>query len=416
MKLIKKMFRDKKKKIRRIGTRIYLIVKKVYFFIIPRSVRMIVGKVDQNLILLDSPYYKDNVKVLAEYISTHKPKYKIICFIEKNQPVQKHKNIKFIRRSYTARDKNAYSMAAYYYALKAKYVFYTHSFKWAGDKNKDQVIVNLWHGSGYKGGESATIAHNFDFMMVPGEIFIRSKAEFFKCEESKILTLGYPRYDLFHTDDNTLTNAFFKKLNIDLTKDKVVMWLPTFVPDEYLLVYEDPLPYLYSGIPVIESLDQAIELDEFCQQNGIKLLLKKHNLRYSTSPLDKYLDCLKNIIILSDEEFKVYDIELYDLLPLTNGLISDFSSVAVDYLLLNKPVAYVLRDIEDYRKTRGFVFENPLDYMPGEHVYTLEDLKMFLKDVSQGKDKHQKIRSDKLPVMHNITDNYSQRIVAYFDL
>ena len=416
MKFNRRMPQSIKRKTKHLKKLMYEKIKSAYFFIVPRSIRFIAGKVDPNLILLDSPYYRDNVKVLAEYIAENKPQYRIICFIDKEQPVKKCEKIKFIRRAYQAGDKNAYSLAAYYYALKAKYVFYTHSFKWAGDKNKDQVIVNLWHGSGYKGGEPATVAHNFDFMMVPGEIFIRSKAEFFDCEESKILTLGYPRYDLFHAKDNTVPNTFFKKLNIDLAIEKVVIWLPTFVPDNYLLIYEDPIPYFYSGIPLIESLDQAIELDEFCQSNNIRILLKKHNLRYSTVPLDKYLMKLKNITILSDEAFNVYNIELYDLLPFTDGLISDFSSVAVDYLLLNKPLAYILKDIEGYRKTRGFVFEDPLAYMPGDHVYTFEDLKSFILNVSKGEDKYQKLRADKMPMMHNTTDSYSKRILDYFNL
>jgi CDP-glycerol glycerophosphotransferase (TagB/SpsB family) len=416
MKLIKKVMKSKKKKMTMLNARIYRIVKKVYFLIIPKSVRLIVGKVNQNLILLDSPYYKDNIKVLAEYILEHKPQYKVICFVEKDQPIEKHKNMKFIRRSYRAGDKNAYSIAAYYYGLKAKYVFYTHSFKWVGEKNDGQIIINLWHGSGYKGGEQSTIEHNFDFMMVPGNVFIKSKAEFFNCEESKILTLGYPRYDLFNKKCESINTKFFEKLNINLQEDKLIIWLPTFVPDEYLLTYENPLPYIFSGFPLIENLNQAIELDEFCQKNKIKLLVKKHNLRYSVTPLDNHLEKFKNIMILSDEEFKIYNIELYELLPFTAGLISDFSSVSVDYMLLDKPIAYTLSDIEDYKKTRGFVFDNPLEYMPGDHVYTFEQLKCFMLDVVNGLDKHQALRHNKMETMHNITDNYSKRILDYFNL
>lgn len=416
MKLIKKMIRSISIKMKVIRTRIYLVVKEVYFWVVPRGVRLVVGKVNQNLILLDSPYYKDNVKVLAEYISKNKPQYKVICFIDKDQPVQKHKNIKFVRRAYTAKDKNAYSVMAYYYALKSQHVFYTHSFKWAGEKNDEQVIVNLWHGSGYKGGEQSTIEHIFDYMMVPGHIFIKPKAEFFDCEESKILTLGYPRYDLLKEKCASVNTKFFEKFNINQKADKILIWLPTFIPDEYLLTYENPLSYIFSGFPLIENLKQAIELDEFCKKNKIKLIIKKHNLRYSKTPLDNHLMKFKNIIILSDEEFKIYNIELYELLPFTDGLVSDFSSVTVDYLLLDKPVAYTVNDIEDYKKTRGFVFDNPLEYMPGEHIYTFEQLKSFMMDVTQGIDKHQKLRHEKIEVMHHITDNYSKRILDYFNL
>lgn len=416
MKLMRKMKVKIRNKMKRIRFGLYLLIKKVYFRVIPISVRLIVGKVNQKLILLDSPYYKDNVKVLAEHISKNKPEYKVICFIEKGQSVTKARNIKFIRRAYTAGDKNAYSIAAYYYALKAKYVFYTHSFKWVGKKNNEQVIVNLWHGSGYKGGEASTIDHEFDYMMVPGELFVKSKAKFFDCEESKILTLGYPRYDLFKEKNISVGSKFFDEFGINQDEEKLLIWLPTFVPDNYLLTYTNPIAYIFSGIPLIESLKQAVELDDFCQKNKIKLIVKKHNLRYSKTPLDKHLMKLKNIFVLSDEEFKFYGIELYELLPFTDALISDYSSVSVDYLLLNKPIAFTVGDMDDYKKTRGFVIENPLDYMPGEHVYTLAHLKSFMINVVQGVEKHHNWRKESMKVMHNVSDGYSERILDYFNL
>jgi|GEM_PF-1537977 len=405
-----------KKAIRRVAVLLYRAVRKIYFGVIPRVVRLIVDKVDPNLILLDSPYYKDNVKVLAEYILEHKPHYTVVCFIDKKQSPEANKSIKFIRRAYTAGEKNAYSISAYYYALKAKHIFYTHSFKWVGKRNNGQVIINLWHGSGYKGGGANDSSHIFDYMMVPGDIFVQSKAEFFSCEKSKILTLGYPRYDLFKEKKHASSEEFLKKFNIDLKDSKLVIWLPTFIPVEYLPVYENPASYHYSGLPLLENLDQALELDSFCEEQQIKLLVKKHNLRYFETPLDNHLEDLKNLIILSDESFKQFQIELYDLLPITSGLISDFSSVAVDYLLLDKPIAYVLKDLEDYRKTRGFVFDNPLEYMPGHHIYHINDLKNFILDVTQGNDKYQKIRKEKMPFMHNQTENYSQRIIDHFNL
>lgn len=58
-------------------------------------------------------------------------------------------------------------------------------------------------------------------------------------------------------------------------------------------------------------------------------------------------------------------IKLYELIGISDGLLSDYSSVAVDYLLLDRPLGYVLADYNIYKEKRGFVFEDPLEYMPG---------------------------------------------------
>lgn len=37
-------------------------------------------------------------------------------------------------------------------------------------------------------------------------------------------------------------------------------------------------------------------------------------------------------------------------------MISDYSSIVFDYLLLDRPVIYLIPDYEEYRSQRGFVF------------------------------------------------------------
>lgn len=77
-----------------------------------------------------------------------------------------------------------------------------------------------------------------------------------------------------------------------------------------------------------------------------------------------------------------------------DGLISDYSSIAVDYMLLDRPLGYVLTDLESYRNTRGFVFENPEAYMPGEKIYNLEDLKDYFSHIAVGEDPLKKREED----------------------
>ena len=39
------------------------------------------------------------------------------------------------------------------------------------------------------------LASHKDYCLVPGDVFIETKKEFFGCSSRKLLALGYPRYD-----------------------------------------------------------------------------------------------------------------------------------------------------------------------------------------------------------------------------
>ena len=52
-------------------------------------------------------------------------------------------------------------------------------------------------------------------------------------------------------------------------------------------------------------------------------------------------------------------------------------------MLLNRPIAFTVEDIEEYRKKRGFVFDNPFEYMPGEKINSYEDLEKYVVNVAE---------------------------------
>lgn len=54
-------------------------------------------------------------------------------------------------------------------------------------------------------------------------------------------------------------------------------------------------------------------------------------------------------------------------LPLCDLLITDYSSLAFDFMLLDRPIVYFVPDLDEYMHERGFYFE-PLEMMPGPIV------------------------------------------------
>ena len=79
----------------------------------------------------------------------------------------------------------------------------------------------------------------------------------------------------------------------------------------------------------------------------------------------------------------------------TDALISDYSGAAYDYLQLNKPIAYVLDDMNEYKI--GFVVDDIHKLIAGQEIYNIEDMMKFIKDVSDEndiyKDKREEIKN-----------------------
>ena len=74
--------------------------------------------------------------------------------------------------------------------------------------------------------------------------------------------------------------------------------------------------------------------------------------------------------------------------------------------------------VESYRNTRGFVFENPEAYMPGEKIYNLEDLKDYFSHIAVGEDPFKEERRRLLPAMHTMPkkSGYCEALAEYLNI
>jgi len=104
------------------------------------------------------------------------------------------------------------------------------------------------------------------------------------------------------------------------------------------------------------------------------------------------------------------------LLAFSEALITDYSSVYFDYLLLNKPMATTLDDVDCWKKGNGFAFDlEKLYAQTNESLYTLNDLYGFIEKVVAGEDD---AREDERLKMRNLTNihkdgNSAQRIADF---
>ena len=98
--------------------------------------------------------------------------------------------------------------------------------------------------------------------------------------------------------------------------------------------------------PLIDNNESWKILDEFCKNKSITFVIKLHpkQKKYSIP-----FDTLSNIVNIEHGDFDKAGIQMYQFIALTDALISDYSSIGVDYLIVDKPLAYTLDDYNLYK-------------------------------------------------------------------
>ena len=65
--------------------------------------------------------------------------------------------------------------------------------------------------------------------------------------------------------------------------------------------------------------------------------------------------------------------DIYELYMASDIMITDYSSVSIEYSLLKRPILYYMYDLESYMKERDFYY-NYLDHLSGPIIKTEEEL------------------------------------------
>ena len=265
---------------------------------------------------------------------------------------------------------------------RAKYVFYSIG-RIPLDPAPDQVVMQMWHGVPIKNpDEGLKRTHTFEHQHYT---WLLSTSEFLKPVFSKWMSVppekmyigGYPRCD----------SLFNKEKKYDFGEyEKLILWTPTF-RRSYIRGYSDA-EMEDRIIPILHDKDFTT-FNIFLKSINVKVVVKLH----PAQDLSNYhLVQLSNFIIYSHKDFNKKSMDLYYLASQSDALITDYSSMFYDYLLLNRPIGFTEDDMKEYGNIRGFVFENPEEFMPGMKIVDYDDLCEFVKNVAVGDDDFAKER------------------------
>jgi len=164
----------------------------------------------------------------------------------------------------------------------------------------------------------------------------------FRVGPERCLEVGYPRTDhLFGPIDRA---ALARRVGVDPTTT-VIGYFPTWRDD---------------GRDFLGDAGFSFgELDRRLDGTGHAMVFKAHPNFGDIVPRDR---TFPNVVILDPA------VDLNDVLPLCDVLVTDYSSVAFDYLLLDRPIVYFLPDHDRYVGRRNLYFE--LDEMTAGPVIT----------------------------------------------
>lgn len=324
----------------------------------------------------------DNSEAMFRYLLS-RTQYPIVCLVDNSMSYKLRSNCKMKRCTY---------INALYYLFNCKVMIDSsyHTIKMRPTKN--QLFIQCWHGSPLKMMKPAQGISNSDYYSVlfySAEIFKSHMKKFFCAQNNKMYLAGNPRNDYL-----------FERISLPAELDhsgKKVIWMPTFRHGLGKVESDSDIPVL--------TKDNISELNDILRSRNIKLYIKAHRLQARS--FEDILGKIKssNIVLISDEQLRKYNIPLYRFVGDMDALLTDYSSIYFDYLLLDRPIGFVIDDFEQYMKNRGFAFENPLDYMPGEKIYDFKGLIGFFEHLSAGADEFRSERKKANELCNYYRDN-----------
>jgi len=302
--------------------------------------------------------YADNAKALFSWMLDNSHHQKSVYWITKRRD---------ILGKLSEENKpcaHAYSIKGLYISLRASVFIYTHTSSdinfWAsGGATK----INLWHGSAIKKvlkdvNSPASIEERIysatglaklryrllkpgyfespDLIFAASNCVAKNLITSHEVSKSQISITGYPRTDVLFQANEPLKAIYTE------TNRKKILYLPTFREHD----------------ESDTSLNELIS--SFSTRPEYVLLIKLHPATFVGDTLH-----LPDNVVLLDQS-----VDTYEMMSVSDALITDYSSVALDYLLLDRPIVYYCYDYEAYLSTERELYYDFTEVAGGPVVKT----------------------------------------------
>ena len=252
-------------------------------------------------------------------------------------------------------------------------------------KNGFPIVIDLWHGfplkaMGYadKGEKYKDLIKktwdNVDYITSYSSLFNELMNKCISADLSKYIITGAQRNDLLYcTDGRKNIEYLFEE---DFNSKKFIFYIPTYRYTPRGDRHEGNRSW--GNIFGFEGFDTNGFI-EFLEKNNFMLFVKLH-----PAEENKFLNKIprnKNVRMITNELLSKKGIDLYEVLNSANILITDYSSVYFDTLLLDIPIIFTPIDLDEYKKDRGMLLEPYEHWTPGPKCITQESLQREINEI-----------------------------------
>ena len=249
----------------------------------------------------------------------------------------------------------------------SRYVFMNDNFMPMSLMNFsiDTTVVQLWHAEGAfkKFGLMTELsekieknerlaATKLDYVVCSSKNVAGVYAEAFGVPESKVLPLGSPRTDfLVRGEDIPSLRYQFDFKHPECRGKKLILYAPTFRDDKD------------RDRAILSTISTSLFIRDFGDEYA--LLVKLHPQIHHCGVPESVTD--------------VTDWDIAELTLICDMLITDYSSVCMDFALLSKPCIFFAYDLEYYENSRSFCFGYE-DYVPGPVTRNYDELAQAIRN------------------------------------
>ena len=354
----------------------------------------------------------ENATSLARYIESGgaSRKHRIYWLCDHPEKFNNTKTERFIQRKADLMKMTLPKLWVYCRCMnRSRYLIFENQF--IQKKRDEQISVYLNHGSpplkATKG--KIELQPELNYAVCPSENCSAILCEQYGINKERLLYCGSPRTDCLF--NGTQNKDLMQKLEIQ-KYSKVILWVPTF-RQHCKNGRVDSTRHYESGMPVIESHEDWTELARLLSELDILLLIKPHLLQR----LDILkIPCNSNIRFITQAELDSLNTNVYELMKLCTAMITDYSTIGFDYMLLNRMIGYTIDDMNDF--SLGFSVSDPLNYMPGHKIRTVMDFMNFIRDTACNNDRFRQQRAMINEWVHGefADGNNSKRLVQMLGL
>lgn len=367
--------------------------------------------------------YLDNSKYLFEHVLAHHPEIKAVWLTRDHKVLNRlHAEGKPVLKISSREGKKALSRAAVAFSDHFRVKDYSPRFGF----NNGTKIVQLWHGVGLKTMVGFKLT-NIEGVRFSSDILARKgdglptrlikKARYFHSAPfrelfERFLFLVCPGDDAkdewrncYHLREEQMFECGYPRVAAMVSASKPAdpaaprfLYAPTYRWSED--AEADMVKRLTDAFPKIQALMQHV--------NGTFVLrLHPHTWRNYNSRIWYRLKNMDRIRI--DQEPDVYkDLGNYSM------LISDYSSIAYDFLHLDRPIVFLCYDYDDFIKTENSLRHDYMEYSPGQKARSWDEairaIRGYLRDPAKDGEWRRRILNEFFYPEYNGPDN-CERIV-----